>query len=561
MPRWGFTRFSAGGLQRRQTMTVTNSIIDEPDWLSMEDEETFLTTDIYHGIRQRLALRGVPPEQVAFIHDAKDSRARSRLFEAVNQGKTRVLIGSTEKMGTGMNAQERLTAIHQVTPPWRPADIEQQVGRMWRQGNLYPQVLQFVYVTEGSFDGYMWQSLETKLTFIEQVDADFSVREIDDISDGVLTFSEIKALASGNPKIIQKVTLDAELMRLNAVQASWKTGRRKAEMMRGRLDYAKDSLRKAITELEETIAVRDANTLERFTILLKKSAYADDEMMVAFTNREAAGKHLRSLVSGAAVKLWSEHLATLDLGIYKGIKIESLLDQCSLHQYDIEAKALAFFRAGGKKYQIMVSESDKGITMSLDARFRALDKIIVDEREKLENTIQKQVALDEELVRPWEHQGRYFALIEELNDLEAELDTSDGESSIDLEVSIQDLSSAIAESKAILQDALDVLRAMHRDSEVLARFDVEAVLTDLDDAEPDNAAIPLADVETLTSEIMAKQAELAQLEFALSLASALPDNEIVQLDMFGGFATPKKTRRRRRRKVAVPQSQITFFPQ
>ena len=541
---------------------TTNTIPDEPDWLSMEDEDTFLTTDIYHEIRQRLALRGVPPEQVAFIHDAKNSRARSRLFEAVNQGNTRVLIGSTEKMGTGMNAQERLTAIHQVTPPWRPSDIEQQVGRIWRQGNLYPQVLQFVYVTEGSFDGYMWQSLETKLAFIEQVDADFSVREIDDISDGVLTFSEIKALASGNPKIIQKVTLDAELMRLNAVHASWKSGRRKAEMMRGRLDYAEDAFRKVITELEGTITVRDANTLERFTILLKKSAYAaDDEMMIAFTNREAAGKHLRSLVSGAAVKLHSEqHLITLDLGIYKGIQIEALLDQRRMRQYDIEATALAFFRAGGKKYQIMISESDKGITMSLDARFRTLNKILDGEREKLENTIQKQVALDEELVRPWEHQGRYFALIEELNDLEAELDTSDNEISIDLEANIQDLSSAIAESKALLQDALDVLRTMHSDSDVLARFNVKAVLTDVSDAKPDEAAIPLADVETLTFEIMAKQAELAQLEFALSLASVLPDNEVVQLDMFGGFAAPKKTRRRRRRKVAVPQSQITFFP-
>ena len=135
-----------------------------------------LTTDIYAVIRQRLAERGIPPEEVAFIHDAKDTRMKERLFKRMNDGQVRVLIGSTEKMSTGMNVQKRLVATHHLTPPWRPADIAQQIGRMIRQGNLYKKVVQLVYITRASFDGYSWQTLETKAGFIAQVDAEYSAR-------------------------------------------------------------------------------------------------------------------------------------------------------------------------------------------------------------------------------------------------------------------------------------------------------------------------------------------------------------------------------------------------
>ena len=190
---------------------LVDEIGEEPILVSEETAaETALTTNIYSEIRKRLALRGVPMDQVAFIHNAKTPEARAKLFAAVNKGDVRVLIGSTEKMGTGMNVQERCIAMHTLTPPWRPGDIEQQLGRVLRQGNLFPQVFQFVHVTEGSFDGYVWQLLENKAGFIGQIaSGQVTSREMDDVDETVLSFSEIKALASGNPLIMQKIVLDA----------------------------------------------------------------------------------------------------------------------------------------------------------------------------------------------------------------------------------------------------------------------------------------------------------------------------------------------------------------
>ena len=205
---------------------MSNNIDSVDDAIPIGDEtaeELAFTTNIYTEIRKRLAMRGVPAEEVAFIHDAKTPEARAKLFAAVNKGEIRVLIGSTEKMGTGMNVQERCIAMHTITPPWRPGDIEQQVGRVLRQGNLFPQVFQFVHVTEGSFDAYVWQLLENKAGFIAQIArGQVTSREVDDVDNTVLTFSEIKALASGNPLIMQKIVMDAELSRLSLCpKISW----------------------------------------------------------------------------------------------------------------------------------------------------------------------------------------------------------------------------------------------------------------------------------------------------------------------------------------------------
>jgi hypothetical protein len=185
-------------------------------------EEKTLTENLYSVIRDRLVRFGVPVEEIAFIHDAKNEKAKAELFKAVNSGRIRILIGSNEKMGTGLNVQERLVAVHHMTPPWRPGDLEQQLGRMLRQGNLFPTVYQFVHVLSGSFDGYTWQLLENKAAFISQImSGSMTDREVDDIGDTVLTFSKIKALASGNPKIMQRITLEAEWQRMKALRDSW----------------------------------------------------------------------------------------------------------------------------------------------------------------------------------------------------------------------------------------------------------------------------------------------------------------------------------------------------
>ncbi len=139
----------------------------------------------------------------------------------MNAGQVRILFGSTEKMGAGTNVQKRLVALHHVDAPWRPRDIEQRDGRILRQGNGNPQVHIYRYVTEGSFDAYMWQTLETKARFIQQVmTGKASVREAEDVEGGALSFAEIKAIASGNPLVVEKIKIDTEVRRLDMLRAA-----------------------------------------------------------------------------------------------------------------------------------------------------------------------------------------------------------------------------------------------------------------------------------------------------------------------------------------------------
>jgi hypothetical protein len=156
--------------------------------------------NVYDELRDQLVARGLPREAVQFIHEAKTDRDKAQLFAACLIGSIAVLIGSTEKMGVGTNVQDRAIALHHLDAPWRPADVAQREGRIIRQGNLNPEVQILRYVTRGSFDGYMWQTLQRKAAFISQVmHGRLDTREIGDIGDTALSFSEVKALATGNP--------------------------------------------------------------------------------------------------------------------------------------------------------------------------------------------------------------------------------------------------------------------------------------------------------------------------------------------------------------------------
>jgi hypothetical protein len=170
---------------------------------------------------RKLVGRGVPREQIATIGDADSDAKKQALFEKVRQGVVRMLIGSTQKMGTGTNVQRRLVALHHLDAPWKPAEVEQREGRILRQGNENKEVAIYRYVTEGSFDGYMWQALETKAKFISQVMAGRNIgRRADDISSEALSYAEVKAIASGNPAVLTLAEADAELKRLSILQRS-----------------------------------------------------------------------------------------------------------------------------------------------------------------------------------------------------------------------------------------------------------------------------------------------------------------------------------------------------
>jgi hypothetical protein len=173
----------------------------------------------YDEITRKLISSGIPRSQIAAIGEADSDAKKQSLFEKVRSGRIRVLLGSTQKMGTGTNVQKRLVALHHLDAPWKPAEVEQREGRILRQGNENPEVAIFRYVTEGSFDAYMWQALETKAKFIAQVmTGENALRSAQDIGGEALSYAEVKAIASGNPAVLTLAEADAELQRLSLLR-------------------------------------------------------------------------------------------------------------------------------------------------------------------------------------------------------------------------------------------------------------------------------------------------------------------------------------------------------
>jgi hypothetical protein len=178
-------------------------------------------TDVYRDLKQKLIAKGVPENEIAFIHEANTEVKKKELFAKVRKGQIRVLMGSTQKMGAGTNCQDRLIALHDLDCPWRPSDLAQRLGRIVRQGNKNPEVEIFRYVTEGTFDSYLYQLVENKQKFIAQImTSKTPVRVAEDVDETALSYAEIKALATGNPLIIEKCQLEMDVNKLKILQAS-----------------------------------------------------------------------------------------------------------------------------------------------------------------------------------------------------------------------------------------------------------------------------------------------------------------------------------------------------
>ncbi len=179
-------------------------------------------TDIYNDIRKKLAEKGIPREQIAFIHEADTEVRKKELFSRVRNGDVRILIGSTSKMGAGTNVQDRLVALHHLDCPWRPADLTQRNGRGIRQGNINNEIEVYTYVTEGTFDAYLYQLVENKQKFISQImTSKIPVREAEDVDEKALSYGEIKALATGNPDILEKTELDTTVTKLKLLKQNF----------------------------------------------------------------------------------------------------------------------------------------------------------------------------------------------------------------------------------------------------------------------------------------------------------------------------------------------------
>ena len=186
--------------------------------------------NIYDDIREKLVAMGIPKEEIAFIHEANSDKQKDELFAKVRKGDVRILLGSTQKMGAGTNVQNKLIALHDLDVPWRPADLEQRAGRIVRQGNENKEVSIYRYVTENTFDAYLWQTIENKQKFISQImTSKTPVRVAEDVDESSLNYAEIKALATGDPKIKEKMDLDNEVTKLKMLEANYKSNRYRLE--------------------------------------------------------------------------------------------------------------------------------------------------------------------------------------------------------------------------------------------------------------------------------------------------------------------------------------------
>ena len=268
----------------------------------------------YDDVIQKLVANGIPREQIAAVGDAESDAKKQALFEKVRQGSVRVLIGSTQKMGTGTNVQKRLVALHHLDAPWKPAEVEQRDGRILRQGNENKEVAIYRYVTEGSFDAYMWQALETKARFISQViTGDNAARRAEDIGGQELSYAEVKAIASGNPAVLTLAEADAELQRL-------------ALLKKNHLDE-KYVARRSVRDLPGTIASLSKRLSNLTTDQAAVAAHADNPITIG--DRTWSREDAPAILSGKldALPKNVRETARVPIGIYHGLRFGLILHQ------------------------------------------------------------------------------------------------------------------------------------------------------------------------------------------------------------------------------------------
>ena len=381
-------------------------------------EELSLKNGVYHEIRRKLGERyGIPPTEVAFIHDADTPARKAALFKAVNSGRVRVLIGSTSKLGTGVNVQKRLVALHHVDEPWKPAELEQREGRILRQGNIYPEAFIFHYVTERSFDGYMLQTLESKARFISQIMAgEVTARTAEDVGDMVLTVAQVKAIASGNPMVQQRIELEVKLVKLDRLRAAFYNNR---AAMRADLEELPKRITVQEAEVvghESAIKRRQPLSDDAFNIKVKKSL--EGEETAIFDKRERAGAQLRYLAELLMDRLrrgTGKAALTQEVGIYRGFQVfthvsgnSRFANHSTLFNYNTEIHLRA--TDTGTTYIAQIGESNVGITQSVDYQLRHLEDRLEQARSGLEMLRARLSTITAEVDKAWAFASEYARL-------------------------------------------------------------------------------------------------------------------------------------------------------
>jgi N12 class adenine-specific DNA methylase len=370
--------------------------------------------NVYDEIRGKLLERGIPEKEIAYIHDADTDIQKKTLFDSVNAGRVRILLGSTEKMGAGTNVQKRLVALHHLDAPWRPRDIEQREGRILRQGNENPSVHIHRYVTEGSFDAYMWQCLENKARFINQVmNGSVTVRQAEDLEGGALTYAEIKAIASGNPAVMEKVKVDTEIRKLDQLRASHINQQHNIRWELKALPERIERDRKYHAALTSDIVTRDAHGEEEFTMKVG--------------NREFSGKGARENAGNAlntVVMSWKDDKTLKVRGHYKGFEILSRGSAYKDGEPDL-------FVRGKETYQANLNPaSPQGTIASIDSVLRGLDRKAEEEQREIERQEKALADYKGQLDRKFEHEARLKELLGKQAQLNAALDLDKHEAQV-----------------------------------------------------------------------------------------------------------------------------------
>ena len=370
--------------------------------------------NVYDDVRAQLIARGIPAKEIAYIHDAETDSQKKALFDGVNAGRVRIFMGSTEKMGAGTNVQKRLIALHHLDAPWRPRDIEQREGRILRQGNDNPEIQIHRYVTEGSFDAYMWQVLETKARFINQVmNGSVTVRQAEDLEGGALTYAEIKAIASGNPAVMEKVKVDTEIRKLDQLRASHINQQHNIRWQVKSLPEQIERARKYHAAVSADMLTRDATADEDFTMTIGTRVYTGKGA------REDAGNAL-----AAVVLSWRDDLTVKVRGSFRGFEILS-------RGSDQKDGAPDLFVRGRVAYKANLNpDNPLGTISSIEHTLRSLDRRTEEEQREIERQEKALADYRAQLGRPFEHEARLRSLLAKQAQLNACLDLDKHEAQI-----------------------------------------------------------------------------------------------------------------------------------
>lgn len=347
--------------------------------------------NFYEAAKTALIAQGVRAEEITFIHDAKTDVQREQLFEKVRKGEIRILMGSTEKMGTGMNVQEKLIALHHLDVPWRPADLTQRNGRILRQGNENREVSIFNYITENTFDSYLWQILEQKQRYISQIMTGRSpLRTCEDLDETVLQYAEFKALATSDPRVKEKMETDNEINRLTVLKSSWQS--QQAQLQ----EQASRHYPVRIARKENEIAVRDedirtyqANKTEDFRMVIDGRIH--DERTKAAEHLMVCGRRVMKMEAGSF----------LDVGSYAGLTIR-------LTKPDMGGMKIRL--CGKGSYSTDYGDSELGNITRIE---HLADRIVSDDkydREELASLKQQLAAAKEQCGKPFPDEERLLEL-------------------------------------------------------------------------------------------------------------------------------------------------------